>query len=84
MPHVIPFESISKLVRRTVQFAEEIMLLLVTLAMVEDPLEEIVVGAIRCLEALALHLRVTVKNVKLVQDLLLHLVYKPAGQCCSE
>jgi len=61
--------------------AEEIALLLATLGKVEDPSEEIVVGAVRCLLVLALYLRVTTRHVKLVQDLLLHLVFKPAGQC---
>jgi len=65
-------------------FAEEIALLLATLAKVEDPSEEIVVGAMQCLQVLALDLRVTTQHVKLVQDLLQHLVYKPAGQCSRE
>ena len=52
--------------------------------MIENSSEEIVAGAIQCLEVLALDLRATIKDVKLVQDLLLHLVYKPAGQCCTE
>lgn len=63
-------------------FAEEIALLLAALAKVEDPSEEIVLGAVQCLEVLALDLRVTTQHVKIVQDLLLHLVCKPAGQCC--
>ena len=63
-------------------FTEEIALLLITLAMVEDPLEEIAVSALQCLGILAMGLQVTLKNMKLVQDLLIHLVYKPAGQCC--
>ncbi len=66
------------------EFAEEIALLLATLGKVEDPSEEIAVGAVQCLLVLALYLRVTTLHVKLVQDLLLHLVFKPAGQCCRE
>ncbi|KAG0615962.1 hypothetical protein M758_5G079600 [Ceratodon purpureus] len=58
---------------------EEIALLLITLAMVEDPLEEIAVSAIQCLGVLAMDLQVTLKNMKIVQGLLIHLVYKPAG-----
>lgn len=64
-------------------FTEEVALLLFTLAKAESS-EEIVVGAMQCLIALALDLKVTIKHMKLLKDLLLHLAYKPAGQCCSE
>lgn len=61
--------------------AAEIALVLAMLTKVEDPSEEIIVGAIQCLQVLALDLGVTAEQTKLVQDLLLHFVYKPAGQC---
>lgn len=57
---------------------EEVALLLFTLAKAESS-EEIVVGAMQCLIALALDLKVTIKHMKLLKDLLLHLAYKPAG-----
>lgn len=54
------------------------------LTKVEDPSEETIVGAVQCLQVLALDLGVTAEHTKLVQDMLLHFVHKPAGQCCMD